>query len=83
MSAKNERIRTIILVVFIIVAMALCGVRLMKIQIVNGKEYLAKSKSASTGTQLIKAARGEIVDVNGEKLVKHIVRFGFKLQNSL
>lgn len=75
MSAKEERIRTIILVVFIIVAMALCGVRLMKIQIVNGKEYLAKSKSASTGTQLIKAARGEIVDVNGVQIVKNKAGF--------
>lgn len=75
MSPMNIRVRMIILIVFIAVATALCGIRLMKIQIVDGETYLEQSKYAAKGTQLIKAARGEIVDTNGIQIVKNKAGF--------
>ena len=75
MSPMNIRVRMIVLIVFIAVATALCGIRLMKIQIVDGEIYLEQSKYAAKGTQLIKAARGEIVDTNGVQIVKNKAGF--------
>lgn len=70
-----DRIRAIFLVIIVLTAMALCGVRLMKLQIVQGKEYLEKSKATTLGSQTIKAARGEIVDSQGKAIVRNKVGF--------
>ena len=42
---------------------------LVKIQIVDGPDYAAASNAVSERTAVIPAARGEIVDCNGQKLV--------------
>ncbi len=42
---------------------------LVKIQIVDGPEYAAASNAVSERTAVISAARGEIVDCNGQELV--------------
>ena len=42
---------------------------LVKIQIIDGPEYDAASSAVSEKTASISAARGEIVDCNGKKLV--------------
>lgn len=82
MSNFSDRLRAIILVAFIIAGMLLCGVRLMKIQIVQGKEYLARSKTSSYGKQVINAARGEIVDVNGVQIVKNKAGFNIIIEKA-
>ena len=53
-----ERLRTAILVIMVVIAVALGTVRLMTIQIVNGDSYLQKSEYTSVYEQTIKATRG-------------------------
>lgn len=78
----DDKIRAVILVVVILVAMALCGVRLMRLQIVQGEEYLALSKTGTYGKQTIEAARGEIVDINGVEIVKNKVGFNVIIEKA-
>lgn len=77
-----DRIRAVFLVALILVAMAFCGVGLMKLQIVQGADFLEKSKSSSLGTQTIKAARGEIVDSKGVAIVRNKVGFNVIIEKS-
>ena len=70
-----ERLRTAILVIMVVIAVALGTVRLMTIQIVNGDSYLQKSEYTSVYEQTIKATRGQIVDVNGTPIVENKVGF--------
>lgn len=82
MQKFRDKFRAIILVVIVLVSMALCGVRLMKIQIVDGEEYLEKSKQNTLGTQEIHAARGEIVDLKGIPIVKNKVGFNVIMERA-
>lgn len=77
-----DRVRAVLLVVLVLTAMALCGVRLMKLQIVQGTDYLEKSKSSSLASQTIRAARGEIVDSKGEAIVRNKVGFNIIIEKA-
>lgn len=69
MATKTSGIvRTMVLVFLLVLSAFLCVVRLLKLQIVDGSMYAAKSTSSYTATQSIQAARGQIVDKNGVKL---------------
>lgn len=61
-------IRTMTLVFILVLAAFLCVVRLLKLQIVDGSMYAAKSTSSYTASQSIESARGQIADKNGVKL---------------
>ena len=82
MRKAGDRIRALIIVIMILVCMAFCGVGLMKIQIVQGKEYFEKSKVTSLGTQTINAARGEIVDSKGVPIVGNKVGFNIIIEKA-
>ena len=71
MKSFLEKLRAYFLAVLTAAAFCLGSYRLMKIQIVNGSSYLEKSITTSTGTQVIEAPRGEIVDSDGEPLVSN------------
>lgn len=62
MTKLSDWIRTVTLFAITIILVWLCSMRLMKIQIVNGEEYLAASRQTRSGNQLVLAARGEIYD---------------------
>lgn len=62
MTKLSDWIRTMALLAVIVILVWLCCMRLMKIQIVNGEEYLAASRQTRSGSQLVLAARGEIYD---------------------
>lgn len=64
--SPGRRIAAVCVTLFFFVFLALDLVRL---QIVRGAEYEMASSSVSEKTAAIAAARGEIVDCNGEKLV--------------
>lgn len=82
MSKIIPKLRVIFLVVIIVVALILSLVRLMKLQIVQGKEYLSQSVKRTIGTQKITAPRGEIVDVNGNPIVKNEAGFNIIIQKA-
>ena len=51
--------------------MSLCVIDLMKIQIVDGAEYLEKTLTTRMATQVISSPRGEIVDRDGDEIVSN------------
>lgn len=77
-----DGIRAIVVVSLVLLAMSFCGIRLMKLQIVEGKAYLEKSKVNSLGSQMIKAARGEIVDSKGLPIVGNKVGFNIIIEKA-
>ena len=55
--------------------MSLCVIDLMKIQIVDGAEYLEKTLTTRMATQVISSPRGEIVDRDGDEIVSNKTGF--------
>ena len=70
-----ERLRAAFFFILILAMFALCAIDLMKIQIVDGAEYLEKSKTTSQASQVISSPRGEIVDINGNEIVSNKTGF--------
>lgn len=77
-----DRLRTAFLAIIVVIAVALGGIRLMTIQIVNGDSYLAESEYTSLYTQTIKATRGQIVDHDGNPIVENKVGFNVIIDDS-
>lgn len=75
-------IRAWFFIIVTLAALGLCAVRLMKLQIVMGEDYLNQSKTSSYGNQPISAARGEIVDSSGNLIVKNKVGFNIVLEKA-
>ena len=65
MKIPQEKLRLITLGVVVWMVFSLFLFRLAQVQIVSGADYLAKQQQGSSRTQVIKAARGEIVDRQG------------------
>lgn len=66
----------VLILVFVLIGSGF-GMRLVKIQVVDGSYYVAQSKKSTTSAVSIPAARGEIVDRNGESLA--VNRMGFNV----
>lgn len=84
---KNSRlvsniIRGTVAVLLIVGFAVFFGVRLMKIQIVDGSLYLNMSRGETTATQTVKAPRGEIADRNGVSLVKSVASYDVIIEYS-
>ena len=62
--------------------MAFCGLRLMKIQIVDGSDYLNQPRNPYISKQIINATRGEIVDINSKPIVENKVAFSVVIENA-
>ena len=76
--SRNERIRYNILTTIILVAGFILLAQLFNLQIIHGKEYLETSNTRLTREFTIKAARGDITDSRGNKLVT--TKMGFSLE---
>lgn len=77
MSKKLSKPRRITALVIILGCFALFGCGLVKIQIIDGEAYAAASSSVNESNVSISAARGEIVDRNGNPLI--INRQGYSI----
>lgn len=82
MDGISEKIRALFLVAVTLAAMAFGAIALMKIQIVDGSEYLEKAKSTSMAQQDIQAPRGEIVDAAGNEVVSNKVGYNVILEKA-
>ncbi|MDE6124971.1 MAG: hypothetical protein K2G22_07080, partial [Eubacterium sp.] len=69
MRSRHSSIRSIITVVLVILVVLGFGYNLFDIQILNNEFYAAQNNAVSTYTVPIEAARGDIVDRNGNTLV--------------
>ncbi len=78
-----ERLRAAFFFIIILGAMGLCAVDLMKIQVVDGAEYLEKAKTTRQASQIITSPRGEIVDVNGGEIVSNKTGFNVVIESIL
>ncbi len=77
-----ERLRAVFFFVVILAMFALCAIDLMKIQIVDGAEYLEKSKTTSQASQVISSPRGEIVDIKGNEIVSNKTGFNVVIEKA-
>ena len=66
MKIDRDRLRLILLGVCVWAVLGVFAFRLVQIQIVDGSYYLAQQQKGSSRVQTIKAARGEILDRNGD-----------------
>lgn len=80
MSKISSIVRSIIMAAIVIVISFLCGIRLLKIQIVDGAGYLSMTKENSVTTQDIEAARGQIVDASGKLLNTNKIVYNINFQ---
>ncbi|MGN0674301.1 MAG: penicillin-binding transpeptidase domain-containing protein, partial [Oscillospiraceae bacterium] len=77
-----ERLRAAFFFIIILAMMALCSIDLMKIQIVDGEEYLEKAKTTRQASQVITSPRGEIVDINGTEIVSNKTGFNVVIEKA-
>ena len=80
MNKKNVRYNILIILVYIIGVVLL--IQLFNLQIVHGKEYYEKSSTRLTRETTIEAARGDIVDRNGNAIVSTVTEYSLKLYKS-
>ncbi len=74
MSEKLSGKHFSIIVIFLLLA-ALIGYKLVDLQVIKGKEYLAKSEAKLKSSQRIEAPRGNILDRYGRPLVTNELGF--------
>lgn len=82
MSRISKFIRTVILIILVLAMVFLCVLRLMKLQIVDGAEYLAMTETSYTASQEIIATRGQIFDVNHKLLTTNKIIYRVIIQKS-
>ena len=68
MKISREKLRLITLGVLVWMIFGVFLLRLAQVQIVSGADHLARQQRGSSRSQVIKAARGEIVDRKGRPL---------------
>lgn len=76
----EERLNILILIVVLV--FSVFTVRLVKLQIIDGEKYYAKSNSTVRINQSVLAARGDIVDINGKPLAGSQVVFNVTLNKA-
>lgn len=77
-----EILRLLFAIALLAVTFIYGGIELMKIQVVDGEKYLAMSKTSTTATQTVPAARGQIVDIDGSPLVENEVSYDVVIEYS-
>lgn len=77
---KNVRYNILSIIVYIIGTVLI--INLFNLQIVHGEEYLSKANSRLTRETTIKAARGEILDCNGNLLAGNKIKYSLKIYKS-
>lgn len=71
MSKISKLIRTLVLALFLLAALFLCILQLLRMQIVGGEAYLALTEASYSSSQLVTATRGQIFDSKGSILTSN------------
>lgn len=82
MNKLTQIVRTSVLLALILIALFLCILQLMKMQIVDGADYLAMTEKSYTASQEIVATRGQIFDCNGEVMTSNRVVYKVIIQKA-
>lgn len=82
MKKLSSFIRAAIGVAVIVIFAVFFGIRLMKIQVVDGEKYLSMSHRSTTATQTVYAVRGGIVDSKARPLVENKVSYNVIIEYS-
>ncbi len=77
-----ERLRAVFFFLILLGMMSLCVIDLMKIQIVDGAEYLEKTLTTRMAAQIITSPRGEIVDRDGDEIVSNKTGFNVVVEKA-
>lgn len=77
---KNVRYNILTILVYVIGIILV--IQLFNLQIVHGEEYLETANSRLTRETVIKAARGNILDCNGNLLAGTTIRYSLKIYRS-
>lgn len=77
---KNIRYNVLSIIVYIIGTILI--INLFNLQIVHGEEYLSTANSRLTRETTIKAARGEVLDCNGNLLAGNKIQYSLKIYKS-
>ena len=77
-----DRLRAAFFFLILLGMMSLCAIDLMKIQIVDGAEYLEKTLTTRMATQVISSPRGEIVDRDGDEIVSNKTGFNVVVEKA-
>ena len=83
MKLSGDRLRLLILGVLVGTVLGLYLFRLMRMQIVDGADYEAELTRGSSRTQVIKAARGEIVDRYGRPFAQNEISYDVMFDRAL
>lgn len=75
---RNEKVRYNIIIVLVYIIGIVLLVQLFNLQVVHGEEYRQTSNTRLTRESTLKAARGDITDSSGNKLVT--TKIGFSLE---
>lgn len=82
MSGISKLLRTFFLILLVFAALFLCILRLLKLQIVDGAEYLALAETSYTSEHKVIATRGQIFDKNGIVLTSNRTVYKVILQKA-
>lgn len=82
MQKNLERLRAAFFFLMLVSMVSLCVIDLMKIQIVDGEEYLEKTLTTRMATQIITSPRGEIVDRDGDEIVSNKTGFNVVVEKA-
>lgn len=82
MKFNTRKIRIFWLVMAVLTVFSVYGVRLMKMQVVDGQSYLEQAKESYSQEQTVPAARGEIMDRNGVLLAQNTTAFNVILDKA-
>ncbi len=75
---RNEKVRYNIIIMLVYIIGIILLFQLFNLQIIHGKEYRETSNTRLTRESTLKAARGDVLDANGNKLVT--TKIGYSLE---
>ncbi|MBC8586042.1 penicillin-binding transpeptidase domain-containing protein [Youxingia wuxianensis] len=73
MKLSKEKIRIIILAFIVTLVLLIFALQLMQMQVVHGEDYEALVEKGWMSQQIVKAARGEILDRNGRPMAANAI----------
>ncbi len=82
MRTVTDYIKMVLSVLLVLACALSCGLRLMKIQVVESESYITESVTVTTYTQEITATRGKIVDSTGLTIVGNDVNYAIVIDES-